>query len=114
MDSGPSIGKEFWSLPDPTRDEMVANSRLLGASTHPGLGNCPPGCRPAGARTHHLRNGQVDSLKPQALLSRMEPREYSGVINRHLVLLLGEAACQLDTPRSEEHTSELQSLMRIS
>src|SRR3546814_2628259 len=52
-------------------------------------------------------------LSPSPCLVRVKALETSGIITRY-VALVNAAALGLSLNRSEEHTSELQSLMRIS
>src|SRR3546814_3144667 len=59
---------------------------------------------------------QRRSAQPPLRLEELLPRRSSRLPSQHLRLWLGLLPVleQFQTPRSEEHTSELQSLMRIS
>src|SRR3546814_19006682 len=64
------------------------------------------------------RSTRTDTLFPyttlfRSCLVRVKALETSGIITRY-VALVNAAALGLSLNRSEEHTSELQSLMRIS
>src|SRR3546814_1818791 len=70
-----------------------------------GLAHLAHQARPVEARHHHVGDQQVD----RRLLARQYlQRGLAGVGLQHVVALVAQR------PRSEEHTSELQSLMRIS
>src|SRR3546814_10161258 len=67
------------------------------------------------------RSTRTDTLFPYTTLFRSLPRDLLGRWRRHIELHLSAGAAPIgverfpvDEERSEEHTSELQSLMRIS
>src|SRR3546814_10703737 len=74
-----------------------------------------PGLADAG---RGLRTGRDDACQLAEGLARQGQRRQAGVPARHLAIDPRDSEChrrlRTGRPRSEEHTSELQSLMRIS
>src|SRR3546814_4821565 len=60
------------------------------------------------------RSTRTDTLFPYTTLFRSTGCEIGNVSFRHLRKAAGPCRGDVDADRSEEHTSELQSLMRIS
>src|SRR3546814_9753490 len=108
--------------PRSTRTDTLFPYTTLFRSTHPlgvGRNHVPRRVRRRGVANHVLVGGHISPpLAARGEVARVELpvllRFLQPILEAPELLLLGDVEEDLDQRRSEEHTSELQSLMRIS